>query len=57
MKVKALARLSGAVGDREKDEVFTVNAEQGKSLIARNLVVEVPAVAEVSTKPKAEAKG
>ncbi|WP_313489174.1 hypothetical protein [Stutzerimonas nitrititolerans] len=57
MKVKALARLSGAVGDREKNEEFSVNAEQGKSLIARKLVVEVPAEAKAETRAKAEAKG
>ena len=38
MKVIALGNLSGATGDRDKGEEFTVNAETGADLISRGLV-------------------
>lgn len=41
MKVKALAKLSGKTGDRQKDEEFTVGAAHGRELVERGLVVEV----------------
>lgn len=48
MKVRALASLSGAVGDREPGDEFDVKAEDGRQLIERGLVVEVDAK---TTKP------
>lgn len=41
MKVIALGILSGAVGDREKGEEFTVDAKLGADLVARGLVQPV----------------
>lgn len=41
MKVIALGSLSGATGDREKGEDFTVDAKLGADLVARGLVEEV----------------
>lgn len=55
MKVRALGPLSGASGDREKGEEFTVSKEYGAGLIARGYAEEVidaaPAVDKVSAKP------
>ncbi len=42
MKVIALGSLSGATGDREKGEVFTVDAKLGADLVARGLVEPAP---------------
>lgn len=55
MKVRALASLSGAVGDREPGDEFDVKAEEGRQLIERGLVVEVEAKA-TKPAPKAEEK-
>lgn len=55
MKVIALGTLSGATGDREKGEEFTVDAKLGADLLARDMVEEVPEpapVAEKATKAK-----
>lgn len=52
MKVIALGNLSGATGDREKGEEFTVSAELGKDLIERKLVEEVAAPTEKPAKAK-----
>lgn len=41
MKVKALANLSGKIGDRAAGEEFAVGAAEGRELIDRGLVVEV----------------
>lgn len=38
MRVIALGTLSGATGDREKGEEFTVDAKLGSDLAARGLV-------------------
>ncbi|MDT3720347.1 hypothetical protein [Pseudomonas oryzihabitans] len=57
MKVKALASLSGAVGDREPGDEFDVKAEDGRELIERGLVEEVGAKTTKPTPaPKAEEK-
>ncbi|CRM71158.1 hypothetical protein [Pseudomonas sp. 31 R 17] len=42
MKVVALGTLSGAAGDREKGEEFTVDAKLGAELIGRGLVESAP---------------
>ncbi|SEO42741.1 hypothetical protein [Pseudomonas sp. Snoq117.2] len=55
MKVRALASLSGAVGDREPGDEFDVKAEDGRQLIERGLVVEVDAKT-TKPAPKAEEK-
>ncbi|MDD1133587.1 hypothetical protein [Pseudomonas shahriarae] len=55
MKVIALGSLSGATGDREKGEEFTVDAKLGADLVARGLVERVPVpvlVAEKATRAK-----
>ena len=41
MKVIALGNLSGAVGDREKNEAVIVDAQLGAGLVERGLVQEV----------------
>lgn len=41
MKVIALGTLSGATGDREKGDEFTVDAKLGAELLARGLVEPV----------------
>ena len=48
MKVIALGTLSGATGDRDKGEVFEVDAKLGADLVQRGLVT--PA-AEVESAP------
>lgn len=50
MRVIALGSLSGATGDREKGESFTVDAKLGADLVARGLVEEVPEPAPVTEK-------
>ena len=42
MKVVALGTLSGATGDREKGEEFTVDAKLGADLVGRGLVGPAP---------------
>lgn len=51
MKVIALGTLSGATGDREKGEDFTVGAKLGADLVARGLVEPVPEAAPATEKP------
>ena len=51
MKVIALGTLSGATGDREKGEDFTVDAKLGADLVARGLVEPVPEAAPATEKP------
>lgn len=51
MKVIALGTLSGATGDREKGEEFTVDAKLGADLVARGLVEPSPETAPVTEKP------
>lgn len=41
MRVIALGALSGATGDREKGEEFTIDAKLGADLVARGLVEPV----------------
>ncbi|WP_187292087.1 hypothetical protein [Pseudomonas syringae] len=41
MNVRALATISGAVGERTAGDEFTVDAATAKSLIDRGLVEEV----------------
>lgn len=50
MKVIALGSLSGATGDREKGEKFTVDAKLGADLVARGLVEEVSVPAPAAEK-------
>ncbi|MBK3432474.1 hypothetical protein JJD73_00730 [Pseudomonas fluorescens] len=55
MRVIAQATLSGATGDREKGEEFTVDAKLGADLVARRLVepvVETAPAAEKAAKAK-----
>lgn len=56
MKVIALGILSGATGDREKGEEFTVDAKLGADLVKRGLVEPVVEVAPAPGKPPAKAK-
>lgn len=51
MKVIALGTLSGATGDREKGEDFTVDAKLGADLVARGLVELAPEAAPATEKP------
>ncbi|WP_322614211.1 hypothetical protein [Pseudomonas sp. BIC9C] len=51
MKVIALGILSGATGDREKGEEFTVDAKLGADLIQRGLVEPVAEATPASDKP------
>jgi hypothetical protein len=51
MKVVALGILSGATGDREKGEEFTVDAKLGVSLVERGLVTVVVEAAPAADKP------
>lgn len=50
MKIQALGPLTGASGEREKGEVFDVEDEYGKGLIARGYAVEVVEKAEKPSK-------
>ncbi|MER2098312.1 hypothetical protein N0B28_13330 [Pseudomonas sp. SD17-1] len=50
MKIRALGRLSGASGDREKGEEFEVAKEYAEGLIARGYA---EAVTDKAEKPKA----
>ncbi|GGK46162.1 hypothetical protein SAMN04490189_4589 [Pseudomonas koreensis] len=55
MRVIALGALSGATGDREKGEEFTVDAKLGADLISRGLVEPVTEPAPNTEKaPKAK---
>jgi hypothetical protein len=51
MKVIALGILSGATGDREKGEEFTVDDKLGADLVQRGLAKPVAEVAPASDKP------
>jgi len=51
MKVRALADLSGTVGDRAAGEEFATDATTAKSLIDRGLVVEIKDEAGAPAKP------
>lgn len=53
MRVIALGTLSGATGDREKGEEFTVEAKVGADLVQRGLV---ELVTEAATEKPAKAK-
>lgn len=48
MEVKAIARISGATGDREPGDKFEVDDSLGESLIDRKLVVRVEPSGKVS---------
>jgi len=48
MKIRALGPLTGALGERQKGEEFTVAKEHGEGLIARGYAEEVP---EAAAKP------
>nr|DAV90179.1 MAG TPA: hypothetical protein [Bacteriophage sp.] len=50
MKVIALGTLSGATGDREKGEEFTVDAKLGADLVGRGLVQPAPETAPAAEK-------
>ncbi|MDD1150402.1 hypothetical protein M5G25_19160 [Pseudomonas sp. TNT2022 ID357] len=50
MKVIALGNLSGATGDREKDEEFSVDPKLGADLIERGLVKAVVETAPFARK-------
>jgi len=50
MKVIALGTLSGATGDREKGEEFTVDAKLGADLEQRGLVQRAPEPAPTAEK-------
>ncbi|MBK5008388.1 hypothetical protein IAE33_000248 [Pseudomonas sp. S60] len=54
MKVRALASLSGPMGEKAVGEVFDVKAEEGRSLIENNQAEEVTAATKATDKPKAE---
>lgn len=51
MRVIALGTLSGATGDREKGDEFTVDAKLGADLVERGLVEPVPEAAPATEKP------
>lgn len=55
MRVIALGTLSGATGDREKGDEFTVDAKLGADLVARGLVepaADSAPIAEKAAKAK-----
>ncbi len=52
MKIRALGKLSGATGDREKGEEFEVDSRRGADLVARGYAEEVAKVAGASGKPE-----
>lgn len=54
MKVRALASLSGPMGEKAVGEIFDVKAEEGRSLIENNQAEEVTAATKAADKPKAE---
>lgn len=56
MKVKALARLSGRAGEREKEETFDLEAAHARELIERGLVEEVKTSSGDSAKKASAAK-
>lgn len=51
MKVIALGNLSGATGDRQKGEEFTVDAKLGADLSLRGLVEPITDPAVIAEKP------
>lgn len=51
MKVVALGTLSGATGDREKGEEFSVEAKLGADLVSRGLVEPAREAAPAAEKP------
>ncbi|AHF68690.1 hypothetical protein [Pseudomonas cichorii] len=51
MKIRALGPLSGASGDREKGEVFTVAKDYGEGLISRGYAEEVVEAVAAPSKP------
>jgi hypothetical protein len=51
MKIRALGKLSGAAGDREKGEEFEVDGKRGTELVARGYAEEVAKAAGTSGKP------
>ncbi|WP_288501537.1 hypothetical protein [uncultured Pseudomonas sp.] len=55
MKVRALASLSGPMGEKAIGETFDVKAEEGRSLIENKQAEEVTATAKPANKPKAAA--
>ncbi|MBF8692522.1 hypothetical protein AB1H94_17575 [Pseudomonas fulva] len=55
MKVRALASLSGPMGEKAIGETFDVKAEEGRSLIENKQAEEVTTTAKPANKPKAAA--
>ncbi|GFM89319.1 hypothetical protein PSCICO_47180 [Pseudomonas cichorii] len=51
MKIRALGPLSGASGDREKGEVFTVAKDYGEGLVRRGYAEEVVEAVAAPSKP------
>ena len=51
MKVRALADLSGTVGDRAAGDEFVTDATTAKSLIDRGLVAEAEDTTSAPAKP------
>lgn len=50
MKIQALGPLTGASGEREKGEIFEVEDEYGRGMIARGYAVEIIEKAEKPAK-------
>lgn len=57
MKVRALASLSGPMGEKAIGETFDVKADEGRSLIENNQVEEVTTKPADTPKAAAAAKG
>ncbi|WP_155642318.1 hypothetical protein [Pseudomonas alabamensis] len=55
MKVRALASLSGPMGEKAIGETFDVKADEGRSLIENNQVEEVTTATKPADTPKAAA--
>jgi hypothetical protein len=51
MKLRALGDLSGAIGEKAKDEEFDTDATTGAGLIARGIAVEVTEASPAAEKP------
>ncbi|EST14587.1 hypothetical protein EDP1_3777 [Pseudomonas putida S610] len=55
MKVRALASLSGPMGEKAIGETFDVKAEEGRTLIENKQAEEVTTAPKAADKPKAAA--
>ena len=55
MKVRALASLSGPMGEKAIGDIFDVKAEEGRSLVENRQAEEVTPATKTAYTPKAAA--